>query len=64
MTKFRPLRADEVELRVDRYTSRGAVLLCYKDARCDMRILDETVGPEDWQREHLQLGICEKLAAG
>lgn len=28
MIKFRPLRADEVDLRVDRYTSRGAVLLC------------------------------------
>ena len=54
MVKFRPLRADEVDLRVDRYTSRGAVLLCYKDARCDMRILDETVGPENWQREHYE----------
>lgn len=54
MVKFRPLRADEVDLRVDRYTSRGAVLLCYKDARCDMRILDETVGAENWQREHYE----------
>ena len=54
MVKFRPLRADEVVLRVDRYTSRGAALLCYKDARCDMRILDETVGAENWQREHYE----------
>lgn len=54
MIRFRPLRADEVDLRVDRYTSRGAVLLCYKDARCDMRILDETVGAENWQREHYE----------
>ena len=54
MVKFRPLRADEVDLRVDRYTSRGVVLLCYKDARCDMRILDETVGAENWQREHYE----------
>lgn len=54
MIKFRPLRADEVDLRVDRYTQKGAWLLCYKDARCDMRILDETVGAENWQREHYE----------
>lgn len=26
--------------------------MLYKDARCDMNILDETVGPENWQRKH------------
>ncbi len=26
--------------------------MLYKDARCDMKILDETVGPENWQRSH------------
>lgn len=51
---FRPLRADEVELRVDRYTYNGAVLLLYKDARCDMRILDETVGKNNWDRDHFE----------
>lgn len=27
-------------------------LLLYKDARCDMQLLDETVGPLNWKREH------------
>lgn len=27
------------------------MVLLYKDARCDMAILDETVGPSNWQKE-------------
>lgn len=49
---FRTLRADEIEVRVAQVTQHGAQLLLYKDARCDMTILDETVGPMDWQRKH------------
>ena len=30
----------------------GLSLLLYKDARCDMNILDETVGAFNWQRSH------------
>lgn len=29
-----------------------ATLLIYKDARVDQRLLDETVGPMNWQRSH------------
>lgn len=50
--KFRNLRADEVDVRVATVTEKGVSLLLYKDARCDMNILDETVGPMNWQREH------------
>lgn len=50
--EFRALRADEVECRVARATEKGLALLLYKDARCDMNILDETVGPMNWQRSH------------
>lgn len=50
--KFRSLRADETECRIARITEKGVQLLIYKDARCDMNILDETVGAENWQREH------------
>lgn len=32
--------------------ANGLSLLLYKDARCDMNILDETVGPYNWQRTH------------
>ena len=52
--KFRPLRADEVELRVSTCNKNGFSLLLYKDARCDQNILDETVGAMNWQRNHLR----------
>ena len=52
MKKFRLLNADEIECRVSQTTDKGLFLLLYKDARCDMNILDETVGPENWQRQH------------
>ena len=50
--QFRTLRADEIECRVGTVKDSGVSLLLYKDARCDMNILDETVGPENWQRTH------------
>lgn len=49
---IRDLRADEVEVRVGRVTQKGATFLLYKDARCDMNILDETFGIMGWQRDH------------
>lgn len=52
MFKFRKLRADEIEIRVARCKANGVQLLLYKDARCDMNILDETVGCTNWQRYH------------
>lgn len=52
MLKFRNLRADEIEVRPTDTNKKGkATLLLYKDARTDRRILSETVGPENWQRE-------------
>ena len=50
--KFRDLRADEIDCRIAQVKSNGLSLLLYKDARCDMNILDETVGPFNWQRTH------------
>lgn len=50
--EFRLLRADEIDARIASCGSWGVQLLLYKDARCDMNILDETVGPENWQRAH------------
>lgn len=52
---FRLLRADEIECRVQTCNKKGVSLLLYKDARCDMNILDETVGAEFWQRYHNEL---------
>ena len=51
---FRDLRADEIECRIQQVNAKknALVLLLYKDARCDMNMLDETVGPMNWKREH------------
>lgn len=49
---FRLLRADEIDCRVSTITEKGLFLLLYKDARVDQNILDETVGPMNWQRHH------------
>lgn len=49
--EFRSLNAEEIECRVARVVDAGVELLLYKDSRCDMRILDETVGAENWQNE-------------
>lgn len=52
---FRNLRADEIECRVGTVGKGGFSLLLYKDARCDMAILDETVGPYRWERYHEEI---------
>ena len=52
---FRPLNADEIEVRVQQVTNsakKRAVLLLYKNARVDMDLLDEQFGCLGWQREH------------
>lgn len=49
---FRNLKADEIDARVQSEHDKGIILLLYKDARCDMNILDETVGANNWQRKH------------
>lgn len=49
---FRELNASEIECRVAMVKENGVSVLLYKDARVDMRMLDETVGPMNWKREH------------
>ena len=49
---FRKLKENEIDLRVATIKDKGLSLLLYKDARCDMNILDETVGAYNWRREH------------
>ena len=51
---FRELTAEDIEVRVQSAKANGVVLLLYKNARVDMNILDETVGAENWQREHYE----------
>lgn len=49
----RPLETSEIDFRVQSINRGGYVtLLAYKDARCDMKRLDEAFGPLGWKREH------------
>lgn len=56
MKEFRLLYAHEIECRVNTVVtnSRGTLcsLLLYKDARVDMRLLDENCGVMNWRRSH------------
>ena len=53
---FRTLKASEIECRIGQIKydksekPTGLTLLLYKDARCDMTLLDETVGAMNWKR--------------
>lgn len=60
--EFRKLFASEIECRVatvkqpkvdgDKLSGGGCSILLYKDARVDMRLLDERFGMMGWKREH------------
>ena len=49
---MRLLTASEIDCRIGNNTEKGVSILLYKDARVDMRILDETYGSMNWQRRH------------
>ena len=49
---FRPVKADEIDCRVNSINSYLTTILLYKDARVDQNILDETVGPMNWQKAY------------
>jgi len=54
--KIRLLRPGEIECRIGTISEKGVSLLLYKDARADMKILDEVYGPLNWQRRHEMIG--------
>ena len=48
---IRLLKANEIECRIGTFKEgKGISLLLYKDARVDMRILDEVFGFDGWER--------------
>lgn len=53
--KFRNLKPEEIDVKVGSVTGNGCTLLLYKNARVDMAILDDTVGAENWQRDHKEV---------
>lgn len=50
--EFRTLTAREIECRVCHAGSNGVSIILYKDARVDQNILDEKVGPMNWQKTY------------
>lgn len=52
MKDIRLLKASEIDVRVQMVNQNYISVLLYKDARVDMKILDETFGPMNWQRHH------------
>lgn len=56
--EIRLLKPNEIEVRVQSVVKSGDayILLLYKDARVDMKILDETYGVNNWQRTHQLIG--------
>ena len=51
-TKYVPLKADQIDFRVQSNTDKGAIILAYKDARCDMKILDDLYGKFGWKKSY------------
>ena len=49
---FRPLKADEIDVRISQIDKNWCTLLLYKDARVDQNILDESVGQMNWQKHY------------
>lgn len=52
VVNIRTLKANEIECRIGTINEKGCTLLLYKDARVDMRLLDEVFGPMNWKRDH------------
>lgn len=50
--EFRPLKKEDIDCRIATINEKGLSLLLYKNARVDMRMLDEAVGPMNWKRSH------------
>ena len=55
MSKFRLLKADEIEVRVQSVKNGKATMLLYIDSRCVTNLLDETVGCMNWQSEFYEV---------
>jgi len=54
--RFAPLKAEEVDCRVNVVKDTGLSLVLHLDARTVMNKFDEAVGPLNWKREHRLVG--------
>lgn len=53
--EIRLLTAEDIDVKVKQVSEKGAVLLLYKNARVDMRILDDTFGSMNWQDDYREI---------
>lgn len=49
---MKKITKEDIQVKVKQVFEKGAVLLLYKDARYDMKILDETFGSMNWQCDY------------
>lgn len=56
MNMYRKLKAQEIDCRVKQVKENGLMLLLYKDARVDQKLLDETHGEFGWQKKYEVIG--------
>lgn len=52
---FRTLKAEEIEVRLQSVKNGKANMLLYIDSRAVTKLLDETVGPMNWQTEFYEV---------
>ena len=52
---FRTLKAEEIEVRVQSVKNGKVNMLLYVDSRAVTKLLDETVGPMNWQTEFYEV---------
>lgn len=51
-----PLNISDIDFRIQSISEKGyATILAYKDARVDMKRLDDVLGAENWQRDHKEI---------
>lgn len=51
-----PLPIESIDFRIQSINKGGyAIILAYKDARVDMKVLDDVCGAENWQRDHKEV---------
>ena len=49
----KPFTIDQIDFRVQQINNGGyASILAYKNARADQQVLDDVVGPLNWERKH------------
>lgn len=52
---IRNLKHDEIECKISTVKEKGLTLLLYKTARTDINILNEIVGPMNWECEYKEI---------